>query len=107
MRKMERLDIQKEELKKLGITDVLNADTADFSPLAGPGAGIFLSQADHAARVKVDEYGVEAAAYTVVLGALGAIPPEEEVDFVLDRPFLFVITSRQGLPLFCGIVQVL
>ena len=96
-----------EELKKLGITDVLNADTADFSPLAGPDAGIFLSQADHAARVKVDEYGVEAAAYTVVLGALGAIPPEEEVDFVLDRPFLFVITSRQGLPLFCGIVQVL
>lgn len=30
--------------------------------------------------------------------------PEEEVEFVLDRPFLFVITSNDGLPLFVGTV---
>ena len=32
-------------------------------------------------------------------------PPEEEVDFVLDRPFLFAVTSQDGLPLFVGIVH--
>ncbi|RHO58079.1 hypothetical protein DW094_00440 [Ruminococcaceae bacterium AM07-15] len=31
-------------------------------------------------------------------------PPKEEVEFVLDRPFLFVITSNDGLPLFVGAV---
>jgi len=27
------------------------------------------------------------------------------MDFVLDRPFLFFITSRDDLPLFAGIVH--
>ena len=31
-------------------------------------------------------------------------PPEEEIDFTLDRPFLFAITSDDGLPLFVGTV---
>lgn len=29
----------------------------------------------------------------------------EEIEFILDRPFLFVITNRVGLPLFVGIVN--
>ena len=31
--------------------------------------------------------------------------PEEEVDFVLDRPFLFAITGVDNLPLFVGLVN--
>lgn len=36
-----------------------------------------------------------------------ATDPEEleEIDFVLDRPFLFVITGVEGLPLFAGVVN--
>ena len=34
-----------------------------------------------------------------------AMPPEDEMDFTLDRPFLFVITNAGGLPLFAGIVN--
>ena len=67
--------------------------------------GLTLSQASHGARVMVDEEGCIAAAYTVMAAAGGAMPPEEQVDFVLDRPFLFVITSDSGLPLFAGIVR--
>ncbi|MBQ9544053.1 MAG: hypothetical protein IJV00_02865 [Clostridia bacterium] len=38
--------------------------------------------------------------------ACGAgMPPEEEVDFVLDRPFIFSITAEDGLPLFVGEVN--
>jgi serine protease inhibitor len=33
------------------------------------------------------------------------MPPDEEVDFILDKPFLFAITSETGLPLFMGVVQ--
>ena len=29
----------------------------------------------------------------------------EEIEFILDRPFLFVITNRVALPLFVGIVN--
>ena len=34
-----------------------------------------------------------------------AAPPDEEVDFTLDRPFLFSITGLENLPLFVGTVQ--
>ena len=30
--------------------------------------------------------------------------PTEEIDFVLDRPFLFYIESEDRLPMFTGIV---
>ena len=34
-----------------------------------------------------------------------AAPPKDEMDFVLDRPFLFAITGTDGLPLFVGVVN--
>ena len=52
----------------------------------------------------IDEEGVTAAAYTVMAAAGSSAPPEDEVDFVLDRPFLFVLASDDGLPLFAGTV---
>lgn len=92
-----------ESLQQLGITEVLG-ENADFSPIL-PDCDAYLSQADHAARVKIDEEGVEAAAYTMMAMAGAGMPPEEEVDFVLDRPFLFLITGYDNLPLFAGIVN--
>ena len=67
--------------------------------------GIFLDKAQHAARVTIDEEGCTAAAYTVMMAAGTAMPPDEEVDFILDRPFLFVLSSLDGLPLFAGVVN--
>ena len=92
-------------LNALGITGVFDATVADFSPMTSKVAEIFLSKADHAARVAIDEEGVTAAAYTVMMMAGAAAPPEEEMDFVLNRPFLFAITGADGLPLFVGVVN--
>ena len=92
-------------LRALGVTDVFDVTVADFSPMTSEVAEIFLSKADHAARVAIDEEGVTAAAYTVMMMAGAAAPPEEEMDFVLDRPFLFAITGYDGLPLFVGVVN--
>ena len=51
------------------------------------------------------EKGVTAASYMEIPGAGAAEPPEEIIDFILDRPFLFVITNRYDLPLFAGVVN--
>lgn len=95
--------------QSLGIQRVFGA-SADFSPMLADGnAGfpepITLGKVQHAARVAIDEDGVTAAAFTFepVVGAVE--PPDEEVDFVLDRPFVFGITSHDGLPLFVGVVD--
>ena len=91
-------------LKTLGITDVFDPESAEFS-LIQTEDSCWLDSVDHAARVAIDEEGVTAAAYTVMMMCGAAMPPEDEMDFILDRPFLFVITSRDNLPLFAGVVN--
>ena len=94
-----------EPLKALGVEAVFDPARADFSPLAETGAsGICVTDARHAARVMIDEKGVTAAAFTEVAPG-AAPPPEERVELKLDRPFLFVLTNEDGLPLFVGIVN--
>lgn len=91
-----------EGLQNLGVTDVFSPIDADFTPITDAHANI--TGATHGARVMIDEEGCTAAAFTLMLCGSG-MPPEEEVDFICDRPFLFVIASETGLPLFIGIVN--
>lgn len=91
-------------LAQLGVTDLLDPMLADLSPIMDVHAA--LSQAEHACRVKVDEEGCEAAAYTLFGYTAGLQQdPPLEVDFTLDRPFLFAVLSTEGRPLFVGIVN--
>ena len=92
-------------LKELGVTDVFDAQKSNFG-------GILMEQTDpvwvnkvqHAARVAIDEEGVTAAAYTVEL-LCGSAMPENEMDFHLNRPFLFAITGPEDTILFTGVVE--
>ena len=93
------------QLQALGITDIFIPGTADFSPITPENDGGYVSQVKHAARVAIDEEGVTAAAFTVIMRAGAGRFPDEEMDFILDRPFLFVIESQDGLPLFVGVVN--
>ena len=97
------LDLR-EPLRTLGVTDVFSLETADFSPLTED-TGVYVSRVQQASRVQIDEEGCTAAAYIAIVGAGAAAPPTEEIDFVLDRPFLFAITYLDQLPLFVGIVN--
>ena len=98
-----------EDLQALGITDAFDSGLADFTPLIVDEAELnpFVSQVQHAARVLVDEEGCEAAAYTVIAVAEGCYMPEScpTLEMNLNRPFLFLITGVDGLPLFVGVVQ--
>lgn len=92
-------------MKAMGITDVFDYTVSDFTPLTDEANDLYVSQARHAARVKVDEEGVEAAAYTVMTVENMGLFLGDEIDFTLDRPFLFAITGEDGLPLFVGVVN--
>ena len=98
-----------EELQALGLTEVFDAKRSDFTPLTRDVEELVVSSVQHAARVKLDEEGCEAAAYTVIMVATEAAeleePEPEEIYFVLDRPFLFVLTNADGLSLFVGLVN--
>ncbi|MBR6999741.1 MAG: hypothetical protein IKI01_03890 [Lachnospiraceae bacterium] len=92
-------------LRKMGVTDLFDPGKADFSPLMDDDS-LFVDQAEHAARLMIDEDGVKAAAFTFVSVSKSAKPEETEVlDFKLDRPFLFVLCSDTGIPLFAGVVE--
>ena len=56
--------------------------------------------------IGVDEYGVEAAAYTMVAMKNTAFNPveREKIDFHLTRPFLYAIETYDGTVLFVGTV---
>lgn len=95
-----------EGLQELGVTDVFNDKVSDFTPMTTDvNVPIFVGEVNHAARVVIDEEGCTATAFTELPGAGAAAPPDDEVDFVLDRPFLFCITGISGLPLFVGVVN--
>lgn len=87
-------------LKEQGVRTVFTTDS-DFSPLTSQVG--YLSSATHDVRVVIDEEGVTASAMTILDYAGSALPPEP-VAITLDRPFLFVITGLDDVPLFVGTV---
>ena len=93
-----------EGMKALGLTDVFDSNTANFTSMTDA-EDLFLGKIEHAVRVAIDEEGLIAAAYTVMdFPALGMPTiPDDEIDFVLDRPFLFLVTK--DIPLFAGVVE--
>ena len=94
-------------LKMLGVTDAFDDTRADFSPLADFDEPAAVTQVQHAARVKIDEEGCEAAAFTAIMANATSAMPEDlpVVEMNLNRPFAFAITGADGLPLFVGTVN--
>ena len=88
----------------LGVRDVFDASVSDFTPLAADAEALAVTQAQHAARVKIDEEGCEAAAFTVI-GVDERAMVSEVIDLCFDRPFLFLVTAENEQPLFAGIVN--
>lgn len=95
----------KGDLMDMGVTRVFDRNAADFSAISNAADDVWLTAVNQATRVCIDEKGVTAASYIEIPGAGSAAPPEEIIDFVLNRSFLFVITDNFGLPLFAGVVN--
>ena len=96
----------REGLQELGLQQIMDPNTADFTGICKQSHDLYLGSASQGVRVSIDEVGLTGVAYTVLMiPEKGTAPNMEEVDFVLDRPFLFVVESSDGLPLFTGIVN--
>lgn len=89
-------------LKKMGVTDIFDDKKADFSAFTD--TGLYFTSAVQNVRLMIDEEGVKAASYVELPTAGSAQPSDETVDFVLDRPFLFVV-SKVNVPMFVGTVS--
>lgn len=93
----------KKGLNKLGVTDVFDENNADFSSMLDDAPeGTALSKAQHSVRVAIDEEGCTATAFTAMMVCGAALPPDEKMDFILDRPFVFVIQGDSYNTLFAG-----
>ena len=93
----------KDGLGKMGVTKVFDMESSDFTAITSD-SPVFVSAVNQSARVEIDEKGVKAATYIEIPGCGSPMPPEEIIDFVLNRPFVFVI-SKGNLPLFTGVVN--
>lgn len=99
----------KETLRAAGLTKIFKLYGNDFSPSIikanEQNDPVYLDSIHQDTRVKIDEKGVVAASYIELnFGAGSAMPPDEIIDFVLDRPFVFAVTKSQ-IPLFVGTVN--
>ena len=63
----------------------------------------YISEVQQGTRIRLDEKGVEAAAYTEILYAGSAAPSPNPPDMILDRPFLYGLYTAEDTPLFLGI----
>ncbi len=95
-------------LADLGMRDAFDKDKADFSGIApheGRDDNLFLSKVIQRARVSIDEEGTEAAAATVVVGAVPESPPPRPIVFEATHPFLWFLHDGAGNVLFMGRVS--
>ena len=90
-------------LQRMGMSAAFD-DRADFSNLSDVDA--YVSSVLQESHIGLDENGVEAAAYTKVdIMEMSALPDPTlvgELEFNLDRPFLYEVRSPQGAVLFVG-----
>jgi serpin B len=92
-----KLEYKKElndNLKALGATLPFDENQADFSGIADEPNGLYISKVVHQAVVEVNEEGTEAAAATGVVMMTNCAMVDEPIDFICNKPFLFVIHEK-------------
>ena len=81
-------------LSEMGMPLAFQNGNADFSGITMD-KGIYISEVIHKAFIKVDEKGTEAAAATEVTMVESAPKQPKIYDFIMDRPFIFLIRDNQ------------
>ncbi len=89
-------------LQSLGVTHAFSSG-ADFSDIAE--LPMAVSAVRQGTKITVDETGLEAGAYTYIGMERMSLLPSDEILLKLDRPFVFAIESKDGLPLFIGVLS--
>ncbi len=99
----------KDYLKVLGIEKAFVSGEAEFDQMFTDnilGETVYINNILQKARIKVTEWGTEAAAVTMnqLIGSNGPVEDIEEVYFTADHPFIYIIAEQeQGVILFAGV----
>ena len=90
-------------LAGMGMPAAMTPGEADFSGMDGT-RNLYISEVVHKAFVAVDEEGTEAAAATaVIIAEMSAMLPDDFVNLIIDRPFIYLIRDPEtGATLFMG-----
>ncbi|MFN2394248.1 MAG: serpin family protein [Bacteroidales bacterium] len=92
-----------DHLKEMGMERAFD-ERADFSGIGGQ-RDLFISAILQKVFFEIDEKGSEAAAATAIIVTTTALMPEveEPMQFIADRPFIFILKENQfNTPLFVG-----
>ncbi len=93
-------------LEALGMRLAFEPGLANLSGIAGNPGDLYIRSVVHEAYLSVDEAGTEAAAATGVGVSGTAVMAPPPIDFVVDRPFAFVLRdTKTGAVLFTGVVS--
>lgn len=86
-------------LKQSGINAAFGSE-ADFSGITDQQA--FIGNVLQGTHIAIDENGAEASAYTQI-DLAGSSMPTDKAEMILNRPFIYAITTNDNTPLFVGI----
>lgn len=91
-------------LKTMGMKQAFEPN-ADFSGLTSA-TNAYISEVLQESFITINEKGCEAAAYTKIsMVTSGPAPSEEYAEMILDRPFIYTITSPDDVVLFMGVIN--
>ncbi len=90
------MDDFKENLKAIGLVDMFDEKTANFSKMASK--ELYVSDGIHKAKIEFGEKGVKAAAVTVIMMfEKSSIEPQKKtINITFDKPFMYVIRDKDS-----------
>ena len=94
----------KSSLQTLGMKRAFSSDLAQFSS-TDRGHSLAIGDILQGANISINEFGVEASSYEVLFYTTGIAQTTEPILMNVDHPFIYSITSKDGIPLFIGYVQ--
>ena len=105
-----KFDIQddlnlKEDVEKLGLSCLFSKDTAEFNFIKDKNQPAWIDQINQVSRISLDEDGIEASNFTELIMNGAAPPPDEIVEFKLDRPFILLIRGTSSKAIFMAVVN--
>ena len=90
------------------LSDLLLPDNSQPDAEINSDLGNIETKVAQAAKIRVDHEGTEAAAVTELVMDTTALPPEEEIDFICDRPFIYYIRDVANDDImFIGVVNII
>jgi len=92
----------KESLQAMGMKSAFKSN-ANFTMLTDDSMA-YISDIIQSTHISIDEKGCEASAYTKI-DYFGSALPKDKAEMILDRPFIFSITSSNGVVLFMGVIN--